>query len=368
VGGRSVLYSYPIWQTVSFSLVARKHIEHLRALAPVYEWDSTTVPDVYVLTPFALVVHPTIGSFWSWARQVGEAEGDFEGALSSLEERFRKYERVVGVDVADSDRVSELGIRLAEPVDALVVPSEWSRQAFLRSGYRKPVHVVPHGVDRRWVEEPPRLPTEGDNPALYLLRKVKEVGGKRLLLFWLWHSSARKGFPEVAEFYKRLRRERGDVALVVKTGGPLQPDDPELVKLGVVNVWGWLDDREKMMLYDVSDVTLLFSRGGAFEINGLESLARGVPIIAHRRGPWAEYSPGWCLVPEGEGVPVLPGNPIHVGFGYKVDVERAVDLAHAMLDDLDEYKAKAREHALRVVAREYTWDRAAGRLWSVVAS
>jgi glycosyltransferase involved in cell wall biosynthesis len=67
-------------------------------------------------------------------------------------------------------------------------------------------------------------------------------------------------------------------------------------------------------------------------------------------------------------VPVLPGNPIHVGLGYKVDVEGAVDLAHAMLDDLDEYKAKAREHTLRVVAREYTWDRVAERLWSVVAS
>jgi glycosyltransferase involved in cell wall biosynthesis len=135
-----------------------------------------------------------------------------------------------------------------------------------------------------------------------------------------------------------------------------------------VNVWGWLDEREKMLLYDLSDITLLFSRGGAFEINGLESLARGVPIIAHRRGAWAEYAPPWCLVPEASRVKVFADNAIHVGYGYTIDVEKAVDLAHAMLDDLDEYKARAKEYALKVLAKGYTWEAVGESLWSLLSS
>jgi glycosyltransferase involved in cell wall biosynthesis len=121
-----------------------------------------------------------------------------------------------------------------------------------------------------------------------------------------------------------------------------------------------------MLLYDLSDITLLFSRGGAFEINGLESLARGVPIIAHRRGAWAEYAPEWCLVPEASRVKVFADNAIHVGYGYTIDVEKAVDLAHAVLDDLDECKARTKEYALKVLAERFTWERVGELLRDVV--
>jgi glycosyltransferase involved in cell wall biosynthesis len=137
--------------------------------------------------------------------------------------------------------------------------------------------------------------------------------------------------------------------------------------LNIVNVWGWLDEREKMLLYDLSDITLLFSRGGAFEVNGLESLARGVPIIAHRRGAWAEYAPEWCLVPEALRVKVFADNAIHTGYGYTVDVEKAVDLAHAMLDNLDEYKARTKEYAQQVLAEKYTWEKVGALIWDIVS-
>jgi hypothetical protein len=80
-------------------------------------------------------------------------------------------------------------------------------------------------------------------------------------------------------------------------------------------------------------------------------LARGIPIIAHRKGPWAEYAPEWCLVPEALRVKVFADNAIHVGYGYTIDVEKAVDLAHVMLDNLDEYKARTKEYAQQVWRR-----------------
>jgi len=367
VAARSVIYCYPQWHTVSFTLVARKHVEQLRRFTKVYEWDELALPDVYVVTPFALCIQPIFGAVWRWAHQIREVEPSFDSAVRTLAVRLRKFEKVVGFEVADSDAVSEDALELLEPVDEVAVPSEWSRQSFIRSGCRKPVRVIPHGLEKEWYESPPLSPAEAGNQALQMLQRYKLDSGKKLLLFWLWHSPERKGFPEVKQFYEKLRKERGDVALVIKTVGPLQLDPQYASRLGIVNVWGWLDEREKMHLYDLADITLLFSRGGAFEINGLESLARGVPIIAHRKGAWAEYAPEWCLVPEALKVKVFADNAIHVGYGYTVDVEKAVDLACEVLDNLDDYKARTKEYASKVLSEKYAWDRVGELLWDAVS-
>ena len=367
MAARSVIYSYPQWHTVSFSLIAIKHVEQLRKYTSVYEWDELAIPDVYVVSPFALCVHPAFSSVWRWANQIAKIELSFEKAVESLAQRFRKYEKVVGFDVADSDAVSDLALTLLEPVDEVAVPSEWSRQSFIRSGCKKPVRVLPHGLDDPWFKLPPQLPQPGGNQALYMVYRYKSDFGKKLLLFWLWHSPERKGYPEVKAFYEALRRERSDVALALKTGGPLELDPVYASKLNVVNVWGWLSDEEKMQLYDVADVTLLFSRGGAFELNGLESLARGVPVIAHRRGAWAEYAPEWCLVPEALKVKVFADNAIHVGYGYTIDVEKAVDRACEMLDNVEEWKARAKEYALKELSGKYSWDAIGMQLLDIVS-
>ena len=221
---RSIVYCYPQWHTVSFTLVAKKHVEQLRKYTKVYEWDETTIPDIYVLTPFALIVHPVFGAVWRWLRQTSWIEPSLDAALDTLSGRLHKFEKVVGFEVADSDAVSELAIKLIEPVDELAVPSEWSRQSYLRSGCKKPVHVVPHGLDREWYTTPPLQPSEIGNQALQMLHRYKLDHGKKLLTFWLWHSPERKGYPEVKQFYEKLRKERSDVALVVKTKGPLNLD------------------------------------------------------------------------------------------------------------------------------------------------
>jgi len=41
---RSIVYAYPQWHTVSFTLVAKKHIEQLRKYTKVYEWDEIDDP------------------------------------------------------------------------------------------------------------------------------------------------------------------------------------------------------------------------------------------------------------------------------------------------------------------------------------
>jgi glycosyltransferase involved in cell wall biosynthesis len=149
---------------------------------------------------------------------------------------------------------------------------------------------------------------------------------------------------------------------------PHSPAFQEVMHLGAVQVYGWLSDYEKMALYDLADVTLVFSRGGGFEHNALESLARGVPVVTSNRGSWTDYVPQFLQVKAGERVRVFEGNVIHVGYGYRVDVESALDKINDILDNYEDYKAKVREWRDKVLVNEFRWDLIANKLASLVLS
>ncbi len=366
---RSILYVYPQWHTVSFSLVAKKHIQHLREWTRVQEWDELAFPDFYPVTRWSLVIHPYFYAFSRWITQMLSMStgATAERIRDEIRERWKKYDKVVAVEVADSDRISKIAVWMLEPTTDVVVPSTFSRDAFIASGCRKPVHIVPHGVDEEWYDTGYTARFPAPNPTLEVIRHLKEVHKVKLLLFWLWHSPERKGWPEVQAFMRALSRERDDVTLVLVTTSPVSAEQLAMNEFKCVNVWGFLKDPEKMYLYDLADLTLLFSRGGAFELCGLESIARGTPAIGHRRGAWRDYMPTWLQVKEGRRVKVFEGNSIHVGYGYTVDVEDALNLAHSILDDVDDYKAKTKEYAITELKDKYNWRHAARLLLEIAA-
>ncbi|RLE83980.1 MAG: hypothetical protein DRJ67_11285, partial [Thermoprotei archaeon] len=270
-------------------------------------------------------------------------------------------ETVVGIDVADSDRISEVATMLANRASALIVPSRWSRDACLRSGVRVPVYVVPHGLDREWYEGKPEIHIFRD------VLRLKEREGYKYLLFFCMHSPYRKGLDLVLDVYERVRRERKDIVLIAKLHSPNDISTQVIRALGGIMVYGWLTERQKRELYDVADIYLLFSRGGSFEMNGLEALARGLVVVAGERGPWTEYLPHDALLPTRRVERVLSWSMIHVGGGYEIDVERAVDRICEIADNLDEYKARVREHVNEYVKHRFNWD-AVGQLLTQVLS
>jgi glycosyltransferase involved in cell wall biosynthesis len=137
--------------------------------------------------------------------------------------------------------------------------------------------------------------------------------------------------------------------------------------LGAIEVYGFLSEYEKMCLYDLADITLCFSRGGAFEHNALESLARGIPVITSDWGSWTDYVPQFLQTKRGRKVIVLPNNMIHVGYGYTVNIESALNLTHNILEKYEEYKAKTEEWRKRL-SEEYRWDIIARKLIKTVTS
>jgi len=365
----SVAYAYPMWHTVSFTLVARQHIRWLRelGLARVVEVDELVLPGFEPAHRYALVMHP---AFFLTHRVLQTRVSLFQGFKEEYWEWWKsKFEQLIGIDVCDSDAYTELAVSLANHLDKLIVPSRLCVDVARKSWIKAKVYRVQHGVEPEWYALPSYWdirPASRINPSLLEAYLYKLRGGKRYLLFWLWHSPDRKGFPELVEFYKKLRRERDDALLLMWTPFPNTEWFQAVMQLGAVNVYGWTKRSETMAIFDMADVTLNFSRGGGFELTCLESLARGVPCVASDWGSWTDYVPPYLRVKRGRRVRPLPGNALHGGWGYAVDVDSAVDRVCDILDNLDDYKARVLEWREKVLKPEYRWDVVAEKLAEVV--
>ena len=341
-----IWYVYPLWHVVSFRLIGEKHVRELRKYFRVYEIDELAFPHINPYVKAFVFLHPFFFVMSKFGKQV--------------ERKLTRFKALIGVDVADSDRISSLAVSMTNYATAMIVPSRFSREAYIRSGVRVPVHVVPHGLDKEWYTKPK------DKPSFFRdLAEKKKKHSLKYLLFFLCHSDFRKGADLVIAFYSILRKERKDVVLVVKTMSPDGTFQDIVRSMGGVVVSGWLTEKQKMELYDICDMYLLFSRGGGFEQCGLEALAREEVVLAPRGGSWEEYMPGWGLVDSKPCEYVLKDNPIHNGRGVEVIVEKAVDKAHAILDNLDEYKGRVREHK-RFLAEKFTWERVGEKLRDIV--
>ena len=341
-----IWYVYPMWHKVSFTLIAERHVEELRKYFRLYTIDELAFPNIYPATKPLVILHPF---FYVIVR-----------ASKRIERLLARIRGIIGIDVADSDKISNLAVSLTHYAECMVVPSDWARQAYVSSGCKVPVRVVPHGLDPSYFAPPSEIQSFKDLLDLKRHRKMK------YMLFFCWHSEYRKGLDLVLKAYEQIRRERKDLVLVAKFMSGNGEPHRRIRHLGGIIVAGWLSEEQKLELYDLCDIYLLFSRGGGFEINGLEAIARGNVVVAADRGPWTEYLPGFCLVPSRPCPWVLKDNPIHCGRGVEVIVDKAVDRILEIADNLDDYKARVREHVAKNVRNRFTWEMAGKRLADIV--
>lgn len=340
-----IFYVYPMWHRVSFTLIAEKHIEKLKKRYKVERIDELAFPHIMPMSKPIVFLHPF---FFIMSR-----------SSRFISRKLHLYKAIIGVDVADSDHISNLAVSMTDYANAMIVPSSFSRQAYVRSGVRVPIYVVPHGLDWEWYTKP----SIADKYFQDLLL-IKERRKYKYMLYFLWHSDYRKGADLVIEIYKRLIRERKDVKLVLKTKTADGRVAQVLRSLGAIHVYGWLTEEQKMALYDACDIYILATRGGGFEMNGLEALARGLPVIAAKGGSWEDYLPDYLLVESRPTPYVLKDNPIHDGKGVEMIIDKAIDKIHDILENLDDYKARVRDH-INKIKHIYNWDNV-GKLLSEV--
>jgi len=361
------LYVYPLRIPSSFTLVAQKQFSLLKKYyKSIFPIDEQQFPTYAPILRHDVIVHPASPLMF---RVINELKGESNDLKEAYWNWWRnQYGQLIGFDVCDSDRMSKLSVSLINTLDKVAVPSTYCQKIFIESGVRTKIYWIPHGADLKWFNEPniwQNANIDEINPTIVQLLLYKRKTNKKIILFWLWHSPQRKGWEQVKEVYRRIRRQRNDIVLVLKTKDPYPKEYEEVMDLGAINIYGWISDYDKMALYDLADVHLNFSIGGAFEINSFEAVIRGVPSLAVNYGSWLDYLPPQFLIKKGKRVQPLPDNKLHVGYGYAVDIYDAVDKLNIVLDNINEYKLIALDTREKL-KETFTWDSVGERIVKMV--
>jgi glycosyltransferase involved in cell wall biosynthesis len=342
----SIWYIYPVFKHVSFTAIAERHIKELKKKFWVETLDESAIPFFSFSTRPTVLLHPYFYPLQKYEKVI---------------QRFCLHvDGLIGVDVADSNRISDYAVRLTNYADALIVPSNFSKNAYINSGVKKPVHVIPHGVDDDW------LNIAKQDASLIPNLELAKRRGYKLLLSFMMHSEYRKGYDLLDKIYTRVRKERSNVRLLIKAVDGLWLADKNTEDRLIVSSKGWFSENELMTIFDNCDLYLLTSRGGGFEHPPLQGLARGLPMIGAKGGSWEDYMPSWAGVDSKPSGVVLEGNPIHTGTGVEIDVGKAVDKVLYMLDNLDDFKAKTGEYANTVIRENFTWSKIGEKLIKLV--
>jgi len=353
--GRPIFYVYPMFKHVSWNVIGEKHCEQLKNHLRIYMIDEEALPLIEIYSNPLILLHPYFYPFQKWE--------------SKLSRKFASVHGVLGIDVADSDRISLYAVRLTNYALAMIVPSNFSKRTYIKSGVKVPVHVIPHGADDYWFEMQPVK-----SETFLKLVQIKEKYHAKLLLTYMLHSPYRKGLDILIKIYNKVKEEYGNVLLVLKTNrgvgfysNPIKYRDGYLEKYmnGIV-FHRWLNEWQQMELFDICDMYVLTSRGGGFEHPPFLALVRGEIVLGAKGGAWEDFLPEWALVPSKTSGYVLAGNPIHTGYGVEMLVEKAVDKILEIFDNLDDYKARVREYVNTHVREKFTWKKIGQKLSKIL--
>ena len=328
-------YAFPIWKFISFSIVALRHIKLLRQLnyyVRFYDCDK-----IYSYNPSRkvkiLFIHPAFYALFRYITFIDKAVN-----------KLRQWSDVlIGVDVADSDRISKKAVEIANLHDYFIVNSQWSKEAFISSGVKTNIYEIPHFLTNEWINAIKNIESYvKTDPFWSSLLELKKQKNYIFVYYQLLHSGWRKGADLVYEVLKEVQEMYPNVILILKRSHILDPYLGKLRELKHFEIPSTLNIYDLVASYYVSDIVLLFSRGGSFEIVGLEALSVGRILLCPEKGAWTEYVPNevrkYSFVRIAKEVIPMPNNPIHVGKGYEIDVNNAVEKLCFIIEHLNELK------------------------------
>ena len=326
---KRISYIYPLKSTHSFHIVAVNHIKHLKDKylnddqhIKIEEIDWSELSNIDWYEKRNVLIHPFLYPFAS-AESFIQNSKNFARLLAMKN-------KIGGFDVADSDRISKSAADLINKIDLMMVPSNFVKDTYVKSGVTIPIEVLPHGVSDEFLSDEI---SETENKKLIKLRKLKKKG-KILILYFLIHSAHRKGADIVKKVMKRIQKKFKDVYLVVRSR-----NGSYFSEINSVCVDSWLSDEDLVALYDSCDVCISPSRGGGFELNALEAVSRGIPTLVPNGGCFTDLIEYYIPVRVSDKVvQPLPGNPIHIGTGVETDIDDFENKLIDVIERLDYWK------------------------------
>jgi len=217
------------------------------------------------------------------------------------------YGKNIVFEVSDTDAVSHTALYFfrQQPVDEIVVPSNWSKQGFFTLGIKipQPIHVIPHALNPDMFYYPPK---EIPHPCVLAV---------------LPHSWDRKGGDIVVKVFRELMDSGYHFYPLILVNNMLEPK----IK-GMNTVKTPLPDPDYYSLFAGCDILFYPVRGGAFEIPVIEALSLGLDVVVTEKGAWSE----WVLDPNDVYWVKVAGkvklwytNPFHIGYFLDPDPEDA---------------------------------------------
>ena len=208
----------------------------------------------------------------------------------------------IGVTTWESERLPEHWVPILNRMDGLIVPSQWNREAFLRCGVERPIHVAPH------------IYSSPQDVAIPWQSEFTQKGDYLFYTIGTW--SDRKGTAEVVKSFCEAFTSRDAVALIVKT----QPvneigrrwghwwwhvtrrldssrramekirrpvDDPPRIVL----IEDEMSEAEMAGLHERADCFVSLSRAEGWGLGAYEAAYHGNPVIMTRNGGQVEFLP-----------------------------------------------------------------------------
>lgn len=340
--GVKLHYAYPISNLVSFTYIAKKHIEQLSRYTLIRELDVDFLTPSMIPDHATLAIHPLLYPFF----RGGSPD------LKAFEAVASKADKLIAFDTADSDKLSPEAIRLVNMTDLLIVPSTFAKTAYHESGATTKIEIVPHGISREFLY-PAKSVT---SPTLQALERTKLEKNLIYVLFDLRHSGFRKGADLVFAAMKRVQQKLPHVTLLIKRLPGIDPYLHMLKTLKHIEVAKELPEREYRELFDIVDIAVFPSRGGGFELQALEAISRGVPTLVPKAGCFLDYIEYAIPVEVADRVKVLEGNPIHIGMGWEASIDDLTLKLLEVIDHLEEFKQTFEKRAQKV-REKYNWYR-----------
>jgi len=346
-----IYYVYPMFKNMSFSLIAEQHIRYLERKVKVQKIPEDVLDNLMWIKPRNILLHPILYM----------TMGERKEMLEDRRKRLRNIQKVAGViggfETADSDKISKEAVKILNQLNVIFMPSKFAVDCYKNSGVEIPIHIIPHGLG------PSMLTTNKDitHTPIKSIANIKKRDDLVLVLYFVTHSEYRKGADIVADAMSFIQEKHKDVILVVKSGS--LPSRFNTLKTMLVPFW--LNDDQLRQLYDVCDMLLVPSRGGGFELNALEGIARGLPTLVPNAGCFKDYSDYAIPLPITGNPKVFPDNPIHIGRGWETNADHLAHAIETVLSRLDAWKETANAYS-QIVKKDYSWEAICDNLFNLL--
>jgi glycosyltransferase involved in cell wall biosynthesis len=247
----------------------------------------------------------------------------------------------------------------ANRMDEVWVPSEFNRRGFLDCGLRRPVHLVPLGVDVRYfhpgVAAYPNPAGEFVFLALFEWGERKEPG----LLLRAFNDEFSADEP-VRLLCKVINRDPGLRVKEEIRRLELKPAGGKVSYLFNLE----FPHYQLGALYRSADAFVSVSRGEGWNMPLMEAMACGLPAIATDWGAHQEFVHDGVAYPlrVRKLVPAMAKCPYYAGFSWAdPDPEHLRFLLRHVYEHRDEARARG-QAAARQMAAHWTWEAAAQKI------